>query len=663
MRAAIAIPVLAVLLGTQFAPVAATDADPEVNPHPATRLHWFIPDGMRADPELFDIYRWAEEGKLPHLKRLMENGAYGFSVPTFPSHTPTNFATLLTGAYPERHGIADGPMRIEDRPLARPAVGGFSSAARRLPAIWSLLGEAGWTAVVLSVPGSTPPELEPTQAATIRGRWGGWGADFTSLVFEPAAPGRRQQLGRGARLFFLGDELTRFVTPRREPSDPAVGSFSPPLFLDLDIHGTTLVAALVDSADDERQAIDAVYLPATAGRPPVELRQGEWSDWLPITLSWKERPVEVHVKVHVITLEETGFFRLRVVIDVLNRFVTSPPDIAEQLGGTVGPMVDFVDNFPPQLIGDRDRQVWLDEAKLSLVWHRDAVPALYSSWSPDLFVHDIYTPNQMLTARFWLGAIDPKSARYDTVDDDTRTQLWNEVHEMYRGLDDILGAAMAAAGDDALIVLSSDHGAIPLNRSVRLNNLFARRGWLQYSIDETTGEPKIDWEASRVVHLTMVHVYIHPDGLGGDWHRASGERYEALRAEVTTALQELEDEDGGRPVCRIVPWEQAAALRLPGDRVGDLVLANCPGYGWSEDITADGAIFGTPPITGYKQGALAAETPGLWAPFVIAGPGVKAGTRIPEPISMVDQLPTILHLLGQPVPQHVQGRVLDEILE
>ncbi len=664
MRAPISISVVAVLFWTLSAPrPASAEESAQSGARPPIRLHWFIPDGMRADPELFDVYRWAEEGKLPNLRRLMERGAYGFSVPTFPSHTPTNFATILTGAYPERHGIADGPMHIEGRPLARPSVGGFSSAARRVPAVWSLLGDAGYTAVVLSVPGSTPPELDPARAATIRGRWGNWGADFTSLFFEPVDRERRHELGRGSRLFFLGDELTRFVTPRDGPSDASVPSFSPPVFLDLDVHGTALVAALVDKKDDDRRGYDLVQLPASGPAPAVELRQGQWSDWRPLAVKWSERPLDVQVKVHVIALDDTGFFRLRVVVDVLNRFATSPPDVAEELGAAVGPMVDFVDNFPAQLIRDGDRQAWLDEARFSLVWHRDAVPALYSMRSPDLFVHNIYTPNQMLTGRFWLGAVDPKSTRYGAVDETARAQRWEEVGEIYRGLDDILGAAMAAAGDDALIVLSSDHGAIPLNRSVRLNNLFARRGWLKYSIDEATGEPAIDWAASHVVYLTMTHVYIHPDGLGGDWRRASGADYEALRKEVIAALEGLADTDGGRPVCRIVPWEEAASLRLPADRVGDLVLANCPGYGWDEEITPDGEVFATPPITGYKQAALAADSPGLWTPFVIAGPGVKAGTRIPEPIAMVDQLPTILHLLHQPIPEHVQGRVLDEILE
>ena len=72
------------------------------------KLYWFIPDGMRADPDLFDIFKWAEEGQLPNIKRMMDNGAYGYSIPTFPSHTPTNFATLFTGAYPLKHGVADG---------------------------------------------------------------------------------------------------------------------------------------------------------------------------------------------------------------------------------------------------------------------------------------------------------------------------------------------------------------------------------------------------------------------------------------------------------------------------------------------------------------------------------------------------------------------------
>ena len=59
----------------------------------ASKLYWFIPDGMRTDPDLFNIFKWAEEGKLPNIKRMMNQGSYGYSIPQFPSHTPVNFAT------------------------------------------------------------------------------------------------------------------------------------------------------------------------------------------------------------------------------------------------------------------------------------------------------------------------------------------------------------------------------------------------------------------------------------------------------------------------------------------------------------------------------------------------------------------------------------------
>ena len=38
----------------------------------ATKIYWFIPDGLRADPDIFTIYKWAQEGKLPNIKKMME---------------------------------------------------------------------------------------------------------------------------------------------------------------------------------------------------------------------------------------------------------------------------------------------------------------------------------------------------------------------------------------------------------------------------------------------------------------------------------------------------------------------------------------------------------------------------------------------------------------
>lgn len=107
------------------------------------KLYWFIPDGVRADPDLFTIFKWAEEGEMPNLKKMMERGTYGYSKPVFPSHTPTNFATLLTGAYPDVHGVNDGPMHVIGKPLDKVAIPGFRSIAKKIAPIWETLEENG----------------------------------------------------------------------------------------------------------------------------------------------------------------------------------------------------------------------------------------------------------------------------------------------------------------------------------------------------------------------------------------------------------------------------------------------------------------------------------------------------------------------------------------
>ncbi len=47
--------------------------------------------------------------------------------------------------------------------------------------------------------------------------------------------------------------------------------------------------------------------------------------------------------------------------------------------------------------------------------------------------------------------------------------------------------------------------------------------------------------------------------------------------------------------------------------------------------------------------------------FIAAGPGIKTGVELPEE-NIVDLAPTILHLLGEPVPRVMDGRVLTEAL-
>jgi predicted AlkP superfamily phosphohydrolase/phosphomutase len=268
----------------------------------------------------------------------------------------------------------------------------------------------------------------------------------------------------------------------------------------------------------------------------------------------------------------------------------------------------------------------------------------------------------MLTGRWWLGYIDPTSQRYNQVSPDQRSRLWQEVHQLYRQLDDILGTLLRRADKHTVVALTSDHGAIPLDQSVRLNNLFAQAGLLQFNPNPKTGVLQVDWKHTKAVYLKMHAVYLHPDGLAGPWRRGTGPDYEALRSRVKRLLQELTDAHGVHPLEKVIEWENAAqTFRLDPERTGDLIIANRAGFGWSEALTEDLQIFSVPLKTGYKQAVIADRNPGMWTPFLFVGPSIpKDRYWGDQPIEMVDVYPTLLQAMKVPCPDWVQGRnILD----
>jgi predicted AlkP superfamily phosphohydrolase/phosphomutase len=649
------------------------------------KLYWFIPDGFRAEPDLFNIYDWAEKGELPNIKKLMDRGAFGFSVPDYPSHTPVNFASLMTGAHPSVHGISDGAMHIEGYPLSISPIGGFRSNAKKVSPAWINLEESGLDVFLLSMPGSTPPEL--SNGKTVRGRWGGWGADFYAVNFQDEEDSLSDDFfSRSARLLFTGPKLTEVVKKEIAESYPKdIKSFSSVKVSELTAWDTVTKAFIYDSTDDGKENYDRIAFSQDGKKITADLARGDWSEWVPTVLKWRTRDdknidtpkkaefeneltsldVETQMKIKVIRLEENGIFRVRFFYNNLNQYLTMPSNVAEELTEGIGPMVDFADNFPPQLIYyPEDKQAFLEESQMSLNWHAKAVGFIKAKYNPEVVIHDIYTPNQMLTSRWWLPYLDPKSSKYNDIDENKRAELWQEVKAMYQKIDGIIGEIIKNSDENTYIMFSSDHGAAPLNKEVYMNDLLAKEGLLSIKYDEKNKIYDIDWEKTQAAFVGADNIYINPEGLGGNWKRASGEKYENLRNRVIDMLKNIRDNENKAPVAEVVKWENAKDfLDLPTDRVGDLIVANNTGYGLNEEIRKDGEVFRDSLKGGYKQGILPKEEKSVWTPFMISGPGIKKGFAINEPISHIDQLPTILKLLGIKQPKHIQGKILEELFE
>src|SRR3989344_1281337 len=652
--------IILILLGLGLIVLLIYTFKSSTTPQQPTKLYWFIPDGMRAEESLFTVYKWAQEGKLPNIKKMMDNGSFGYSIPDFPSHTPVNFASLLTGAHPTVHGIADGPMRVEGKTLEKPSVGGFSSAAKKVSPIWTVLENAGKKVALLSIPGSTPPELK--NGITVRGRWGNWGSDDAALIFEPTEKqAEMKKVGAGFRLFYFGDTLTKFVSEKLSTSSASIQSFSPMKEAKMTARGLDLYAFIIDSTNDNQTNYNSVAFSLTEAGPAFQtVKEGSWTDWYPVKLTFQNQSYDSNIKLKLIKIWPDGQFRIRVLYNNLNKFVTMPESVALEMTQGLGPMVDFVDNFPAQLVyEDENKQTFFEEAQMSWEYHQKATDFIFDKYQPDIFLQDIYTPNQMLTSRWWMRYLDPQGKDYSA---EKSKMAMEEVLKMYQGLDGIIGEALKHDDGKTLFVLSSDHGIILQSRIMSLNNLFAQKGWLKFTTNPTTGEMVLDWANTKVLHLQTNNIYINPNGLAGPYQRASGTEYEKLRTEVMDALEKLTDSDT-KAITRVVRWEDAPKFfEVPSDRVGDLSVEIAPGYGFSEAATPDLGVFADSLTSGNKQ-AYDPKVDGLQTPFVIMGPGIKKNYRLSQNISHIDQMPTILKLLNVEIPDYVQGKVLTEILK
>lgn len=638
------------------------------------KIYWFIPDGLRSEPITFKIYEWARAGELPNLKYLIENGSSGYSRPVFPSHTPTNFATLTTGTTPDIHGIADGAMRISGYPIKMVSRGGFSSGSRLVPSIWDTTEKNNLQTSMISVPGSTPPTVQSGEV--IRGRWGNWGVDFPAIIFQSQNDEFvKAELGQNKRVFTFGSDLTRFISLDK-PNNWSKNLYKneKPLYeINLSNWGFKLYGLALENYEIliSRDKINLL----------TRLKKSDWSEWLSADLKWNAKSdynintpkkselendlssleLQTQFKVNLIFVNDKTI-RIRIIYNSLNEFLAYPDFLAEKLTATIGPMTDFVDNYPPQLIFYKeDKKTFLEEMNMSFEWHRKAVHEMVQNSNSNLIIQSIYSPNQMLTSRWWMPYLDPRSPMYKLIGEEERNLLWAEVKSMYKKIDLILGEVLKEPSIGT-IVFSSDHGVAPLYKEVRLNNLFAKKGWLKFSYSTKLDQFVIDWENSKVVFLQMHNIYINPDGLGGNLSHRTDKKYKDLREEVIKVLKELEDKDTKTKVVELVlKNEEAAQLHLPADRVGDLIVANAFLYCFTEDTSKDLGVFKDSLKGGYKQAILPENEPALLTPFVIYGKNIKKNFVLTKTIDHVDQYQTIMHLLKMPVGNYTKGHVLDDV--
>ena len=89
---------------------------------------------------------FAAEGCLPNFSRLLNEGTVNETYPSFPVWTPTNWATLSTGAHTGTHSVPTWQTVIERKSDANDkdvSVSSFDGRANNAERIWKRTGTRG----------------------------------------------------------------------------------------------------------------------------------------------------------------------------------------------------------------------------------------------------------------------------------------------------------------------------------------------------------------------------------------------------------------------------------------------------------------------------------------------------------------------------------------
>jgi predicted AlkP superfamily phosphohydrolase/phosphomutase len=254
----------------------------------------------------------------------------------------------------------------------------------------------------------------------------------------------------------------------------------------------------------------------------------------------------------------------------------------------------------------------------------------------------------------------------------------------FAAVDRAVGDLVDWAGDDGVVVVVSDHGAGPWEKTVNSNLLLQSWGYLQLPKLSVLTRAKlvagpVQRAARRILPMRLLQKAKARVGAGIAWDRSRAfsshvaeqgihiNEREALprgvvdpaevpgiEEEIAERFGDLMDPDDGRPVTDRVYRRQEVIRGPHASRAPHLFpILRDQRYELSDTLAADS------PFTDHRDRPWGYHH--VDGVFLAAGPGVKA-ERLGAGLDIVDVLPTAFHLGGIPVPQGLDGRVVTEAL-
>lgn len=625
----------------------------------------------QAIPGLID--QFIEEGNLPAIEKLAEEGVKttAFSCP--PCDTPTNWTTISTGATTGVHGCTsfyphavgeDFGMGLKYR--SRSMLSSFCQADY----IWDAADREGLKSFVINYPSGWPGTMKNGVICT-----------YTWNI--PETP--KRVLRNGTKIRYKADHKSDLRKLKVVDDDSVLQeklkSKLNPIKLCVGVKsGTSPITAYLTGDENYDEFVYGSQSETGINAGFKHIPFNEWSDFITdevrVNKNGENKAVKCLYKVKVTYLDES---LQKATVEYSSVYSVdswvNPPKYAEGLiRNALAEEVHYSEDVEYMIDGSLDD--FLDEANSEC---RGIVKALEYmkneiDWDFAIFhVHFLDTVNH-----YSLGYLYEKSPLNDS-DPDYVEHAKKNVRVAYQIIDDMVGNIMDHVVDeDTTVIFLSDHGAIPVWKTVNLPPVFAGAGLTNYKFKDN--KFVVDWSKTKAFPYFEPHyIWVNkkgrdPDGIVAD------EEYEHVRDEIIHLLEGLKDPETDEKIMRAVfRREEAAFLGQDGERVGDVVYFMNPPYQVFDGATSQLDATELNPYEwtqtfvrtskvcyGAHAYYLPTEKVGKYSvsvPLIISGPGIDKNAELRSPINLIDIAPTVAEILGIKRPKNAQGRTLHEILK
>jgi len=372
--------------------------------------------------------------------------------------------------------------------------------------------------------------------------------------------------------------------------------------------------------------------------------------------------------------------------------ITYPTNLLDRYAGRLKPY-----RIAPHIQYKPGNEAEFTADLLDLVERRGAYALQLMADYPYDFLMFHFLSTDTMQHAFW-KFVDPAHPRYEP---QAAARFGPAVKQLYQRIDGFVGQMLDRVTGDTTVIVMSDHGFGPLHYVVNLNLFLLERGLLQlkrgtwtrlktglfragltpasfWHLIERAGLQNYVWQVSKSTRNKIVGKFLSFDDV--DWSRTlaysighvgqiyvnlkgrepqgivePGAEYEAARQQVVDALQDLRHPATGQPlVDQVIPGDQVVhgpyTSRSPDLHV---VLDGYRAIAFPLFAT-DGRI-----VTRQIRGDSGCHR--RHGIFIARGPEVRPGEAV-ESARILDLAPTILHLMGLPVPDDMDGRVLTEAM-